>query len=295
MRAARTSRIPLFTDPDGDKGPVCDRCTLRACVCVRQVRAWYAKFRKPVMVSEFGADAVAGVHSNPPIAFSEEFQADYLGAHFAAFDRLRTSSAFIGEHVWNFADFMTTQGVTRVVGNRKGIFTRDRSPKLAAHTVRSRFLALANATQRWPVALAAYAALSGLPQVNYTYMHTRRRLPHLLLPFACLATFAGILRCHPSRRPPCSRRPSRHTARRQGTRRRTLARRGAHNHTCHHGRPTLRPLPCGRRSHDTGRRFRVAVSSDTPRHSLRRPHVPSAWTRYSPDASLSPSLILPWL
>ena len=51
-------------------------------------------------------------------------QADYLGAHFAAFDRLRTSAAFIGEHVWNFADFMTTQGVTRVVGNRKGVFTR---------------------------------------------------------------------------------------------------------------------------------------------------------------------------
>ena len=55
--------------------------------------------------------------------------------------------------VWNFADFMTSQGVTRVVGNRKGLFTRQRQPKLAAHTVRSRYMQLANVSKRYPLAL----------------------------------------------------------------------------------------------------------------------------------------------
>ena len=40
------------------------------------------------MLSEYGADAVEGVHSDPPIAFSEEFQAAYLRAHFGVFDEL---------------------------------------------------------------------------------------------------------------------------------------------------------------------------------------------------------------
>ena len=50
---------------------------------------------------------------------------------------------------------MTSQGVTRVVGNRKGVFTRGRQPKLAAHTVRSRYLQLANTSKRWPLTLGA--------------------------------------------------------------------------------------------------------------------------------------------
>lgn len=42
----------------------------------------------------------------------------------------------VGTHVWNFADFATAQKVRRVVGNRKGIFTREHQPKLAAHILR---------------------------------------------------------------------------------------------------------------------------------------------------------------
>ena len=30
----------------------------------------------------------------------------------------------VGEHAWNFADFATGQGVNRVQGNKKGLFTR---------------------------------------------------------------------------------------------------------------------------------------------------------------------------
>lgn len=46
---------------------------------------------------------------------------------------------FIGEQLWNFAEFATFQGIIRVEGNRKGILTRDRQPKMAAHWLRERW------------------------------------------------------------------------------------------------------------------------------------------------------------
>jgi beta-glucuronidase len=52
------------------------------------------------------------------------------------FDRV---DAVVGEHVWNFADFETKPGVFRVDGNKKGVFTRDRRPKAAAHLLRRRW------------------------------------------------------------------------------------------------------------------------------------------------------------
>lgn len=45
----------------------------------------------------------------------------------------------IGETPWNFADFGTQQGPMRSGGNRKGLFTRDRQPKMAAHYFRRRW------------------------------------------------------------------------------------------------------------------------------------------------------------
>ena len=44
-----------------------------------------------------------------------------------------------GELIWNYADFQTGQGIIRVNGNKKGIFTRDRQPKAAAFTVKKRW------------------------------------------------------------------------------------------------------------------------------------------------------------
>jgi AcrR family transcriptional regulator len=49
---------------------------------------------------------------------------------------------FVGEQVWNFADFQTSQGILRVQGNKKSVFTRERKPKMAAHYLRQRWLAL---------------------------------------------------------------------------------------------------------------------------------------------------------
>lgn len=43
----------------------------------------------------------------------------------------------VGHHVWNLADFKTSQGLLRARSfNQKGVFTRDRRPKLAAHLLR---------------------------------------------------------------------------------------------------------------------------------------------------------------
>eukprot|EP00966_Prymnesium_polylepis_P079792 1848899-Prymnesium_polylepis.2 len=76
----------------------------------RDLLTWRRTFGKPLLMSEYGAECIAGMHAQPPIAFSEEFQSEYLAQYFAVFDRLRTLGMLVGEHVWNFADFMTAQG-----------------------------------------------------------------------------------------------------------------------------------------------------------------------------------------
>jgi len=91
-------------------------------------------YQKPLVLTEFGADAFPGQHAQPPEMFSEEFQAEFLTAYIIA---LRSKLYVVGEHVWNLCDFKTSQGITRMGGlNHKGVFTRDRRPKLAAHRLR---------------------------------------------------------------------------------------------------------------------------------------------------------------
>jgi beta-glucuronidase len=94
---------------------------------------WFKTFGKPVLVTEFGADTIAGFHEDPPVVWSEEYQCELLEEHLRVFESL---DFVIGEHVWNFADFMTRQGTGRAVGNRKGVFTRQRKPKAAAFLLR---------------------------------------------------------------------------------------------------------------------------------------------------------------
>jgi beta-glucuronidase len=101
-----------------------------------ELRRWWEHQGKPVIMSEYGADTIAGLHRDPPAVFSEEYQVEFLKRYHALFDSL---DFVIGEHVWNFADFMTKQGITRVDGNRKGVFTRQRQPKAAAHLLRERW------------------------------------------------------------------------------------------------------------------------------------------------------------
>jgi beta-glucuronidase len=66
--------------------------------------------------------------------FSEEFQAELLTRYMELF---KTKPYIVGEHIWNLSDFKTSQAPLRMGSlNMKGIFIRDRCPKLAAHHVR---------------------------------------------------------------------------------------------------------------------------------------------------------------
>ncbi|MBQ8212897.1 MAG: beta-glucuronidase [Clostridia bacterium] len=113
----------------GDLSVICEQMKEELC-------RWHDRYQKPIILTEYGADTVEGLHSLPAESFSEEFQKEYFeqcGEAFDAFDFC------IGEHPWAFADFKTKQGLTRVRGNRKGIFTKDRQPKSGAFYLRDRW------------------------------------------------------------------------------------------------------------------------------------------------------------
>jgi beta-glucuronidase len=103
-----------------------------------ELRGWESGHGKPIIITEYGADTLAGLHAVGTQVWSEEFQVALLRTYHEVFDRVE---AVIGEQVWNFADFQTSQGVIRVDGNKKGVFTRDRRPKAAAFALRDRWLA----------------------------------------------------------------------------------------------------------------------------------------------------------
>lgn len=90
-------------------------------------------FGKPILVSEFGADAMAGLHTDPPELFTEEYQADLIVQQMKV---IESKPYTVGELIWAFSDFKTAQHYSRVVLNRKGLFTREREPKMAARIVR---------------------------------------------------------------------------------------------------------------------------------------------------------------
>ncbi len=103
----------------------------------RELDELHAATGKPVIIAEFGADAVAGSHSEPPQMWTEEYQTAMLKAYL---DLAATRPWIVGLHVWNFADFKTGQGTHRALGiNHKGVFTRDRQPKMAARFLRSQW------------------------------------------------------------------------------------------------------------------------------------------------------------
>lgn len=128
-------------------------------ICLNRYYGWYisggaeiedaeAKFRdemnrwqkknlnKPFVFTEFGTDTEAGLHHLPGIMWSEEYQQTYYEMNFSVFDNYDFVQ---GELTWNFADFATSEGIMRVSGNKKGVFTRERQPKAAAYLLKKRW------------------------------------------------------------------------------------------------------------------------------------------------------------
>ncbi len=95
----------------------------------KEMDAIYEKYKKPIMMTEFGADTVTGMHSVSDQMFSEEYQTKLISMYIELF---RKKDYVIGEHIWNFADFRTPMHFRRVLLNLKGVFTRDRQPKSVA-------------------------------------------------------------------------------------------------------------------------------------------------------------------
>ncbi|WP_247047212.1 beta-glucuronidase [Arthrobacter rhizosphaerae] len=107
----------------------------------KELREWDQKYGRPIIITEYGADTLPGLHSLYDQPWSEEYQTALLDMYHRVFDRVE---AVTGEQVWNFADFQTSYGIIRVDGNKKGAFTRDRKPKSAAHTLRRRWTEIPN-------------------------------------------------------------------------------------------------------------------------------------------------------
>ena len=102
-----------------------------------EMKRWEAKgFNGPIVFTEFGTDTLATEHKLPSVMWSQEYQCEYLEENFKVFD---TYDFIQGELVWNFADFQTTEGIFRVNGNKKGVFTRERQPKDSAFVLKRRW------------------------------------------------------------------------------------------------------------------------------------------------------------
>lgn len=112
-----------------------------------ELLGWQKKYNKPMVMTEYGADTLAGLHSLHDLPWSEEFQIKYYDMYHRVFDKVQS---MVGEQVWNFADFQTSIQIFRIDGNKKGIFTRDRKPKGIAHVLRKRWTGIKGANNQKP-------------------------------------------------------------------------------------------------------------------------------------------------
>ena len=108
-----------------------------------ELKEWQEKYPdKPIIMSEYGADTLPGYHSNWDVPYTEEYQERFHQMNHEVFDELKN---FVGEHVWNFADFETNSyTLIRIQGNHKGLFTRDRNPKSIVKLFRNRWNSIPN-------------------------------------------------------------------------------------------------------------------------------------------------------
>lgn len=103
---------------------------------------WQSKYpEKPIIMTEYGADTLPGYHSNWDIPYTEEYQERFHEMSHEVFDEI---PHFVGEHVWNFADFETNTGLIRIQGNHKGLYSRSREPKSIVKLFKKRWQEIPN-------------------------------------------------------------------------------------------------------------------------------------------------------
>lgn len=156
VRELDSTRLVTFATLGGSPISWAEQCDV---VCMNRYWGWYVlggeldkalisleqeldsvweTWHKPIIMTEFGADTLAGMHGHPNVMWTEEYQAEVIRGHLQVAAR---KDYIAGMQIWNFADFAAVQSVMRVGGiNMKGVFTRGRTPKMAAHVLREFWL-----------------------------------------------------------------------------------------------------------------------------------------------------------
>jgi beta-glucuronidase len=105
---------------------------------------WKSAYEKPIVVSEFGADAKAGFHADVRTRFSEEYQADLYRRQLAM---LRRIPAVRGMSPWILVDFRSPRRPLPGIQdgwNRKGLVANDGTKKQAFDVLRDAYRTLAS-------------------------------------------------------------------------------------------------------------------------------------------------------
>jgi len=101
--------------------------------------AWQVAYDKPLVVSEFGADAKAGLHGDALTRFSEEYQADLYRRQIAMLKRIPNLR---GLSPWILVDFRSPRRPLPGVQdgwNRKGLVANDGKKKQAFDVLRDAY------------------------------------------------------------------------------------------------------------------------------------------------------------
>lgn len=98
-------------------------------------------FRKPVIVSEFGAAAIYGCRDRGHCKWSEERQADIIRENLEVY---RQDERLTGTFIWQFADCRVTEeggwfAARARCHNNKGVVDEYRRPKEAYDVVKEMF------------------------------------------------------------------------------------------------------------------------------------------------------------
>ncbi|STJ18801.1 beta-D-glucuronidase [Escherichia coli] len=77
----------------------------------KELLAWQEKLHQPIIITEYGVDTLAGLHSMYTDMWSEEYQCAWLDMYH----RVLIASALSSVSRYGiFADFATSQGILRV-------------------------------------------------------------------------------------------------------------------------------------------------------------------------------------
>jgi len=109
---------------------------------------WTSAYEKPLILSEFGADALYGNHGDRSVRWTEEYQAFLYEGYIRMTARI---PSFAGTSPWILKDFRSPRrfhGRYQDYWNRKGIIDPSGRRKLAFEVLRRHYEALQGASAR---------------------------------------------------------------------------------------------------------------------------------------------------